>query len=223
MELGTGIFLSSALIALVLLYGFTKDRWRWRKVVGWTLLVLVILVGGAAAVIAIAQYWQEWFPPQLGRQTHYAGLKLGMTPQEVMYIKGSPPEVLGEENTDPAWRGFLKVIKADKLEKGKKVDDYQHWSYEEYKHSIIVTFNDKRSAVIAILCTSEDKYDRCPSIGTVSDGTSEQVALRRLGSSPEQRIVGVNKTLDFPQLGVKLTLTKEKVNTLEVYDPQANR
>ena len=131
MELGTGIFLSSALIALVLLYGFTKDRWRWRKMVGGTLLVGVILIGVVAAVATIEQIAHKWFPPQLGRQTQpqlerqtqYAGLKLGTGPQEVMYIKGYPPEVFGEENTDPAWKGWFKLIKTDELEKDKKVTD----------------------------------------------------------------------------------------------------
>jgi hypothetical protein len=109
---------------------------------GWTLLVGVILIGGVAAAIAIAQYWEEWFPPQLGLQTQYAGLKLGMSPQEVMYVKGNPPEVFGEESTDPEWKAWFNVIETDRLEKGKKVTDYTAWSYEEYKHSINVLFNE---------------------------------------------------------------------------------
>jgi len=33
MELGTGIFLSSLVLAAVILYGITKDRWRWRSII----------------------------------------------------------------------------------------------------------------------------------------------------------------------------------------------
>jgi hypothetical protein len=223
MDLGTGIFLSCAMLALVLLYGFTKDRWRWRKLVGRTLLVSVILAAGAAGAIAIAHYWDELFPTRLTRQTQYAGLKLGISPQEVMYIKGYPPVVLGQENADPEWKGFFTIIKTSELEKGKKVTDYKNWSYDHYKHNINVEFNNERTAVIRIQCYSEDKIARCPSIGSVWDGTSEQEALRKLGGPAEQRIDGVSKSVRFPNLGVRLTLTQEQVYILEVYDPQSDR
>ena len=101
--------------------------------------------------------------------------------------------------TDPELKGWFNVIKTDKLEKDKKVTDYTAWSYDQYKHSINIVFNDKRTAVIGIHCYSEDKYGRCPSIGNVRDGTSEQDALRKLGSPAEQRIDGVKKRLHSPR------------------------
>jgi len=73
MNLGTAIFLSTALLAIVLLYGFTKDRWRWRKIIVRTLFLGLILIGGSAAVVALAKLWDELFPTQLGRQAQYAG------------------------------------------------------------------------------------------------------------------------------------------------------
>jgi len=222
-DIGTGIFLSSALLGLVLLYGFTRDRWRWRKIIGRTLLTSVLLIGGVASAFTIAQYWDHLFPVRLGRQTHYAGLTLGMAPQEVMYIKGYPPLVIGDESAESGWKGWFKVIKTAELETGKKVTDYKHWSYEQYKYTINVAFNEERTAVIGIHCHSEDKIARCPSIGSVSDGTSEQEALRKLGGPAEQRIEGVSKLFRFPDLGVKLSLTQEQVYALEVYDPQSNR
>jgi hypothetical protein len=258
MELGTGIFLSSALIALVLLYGFTKDRWRWRKNLGEMLGGAIVAGSVVVVVVAIGQYWEKWFPPQLGRQTQYAGLKLGMSPQEVMYIKGNPPGVFGEESTsilagfrqqypqyndlsdvqlaDALYKKFYsdmpreqfdKKIAAqqpkstDKLEKDKKVTDYMAWFYKQYKYSIVVTFNDKRTALTSIICHSDDGFDHCPSIGNVSDGTSEQDALRKLGTPAEQDIDGVTKTMRFPQVGVILRLRRERVFMLEVYDPHA--
>jgi hypothetical protein len=81
MDLGTGIFLSSILISLVLLYGFTRDRWRWRKMISLALAVGLVLVTGIIAATAIVQYWDALFPTSLPRQTQYAGIKLGMSPQ----------------------------------------------------------------------------------------------------------------------------------------------
>jgi len=202
------------------LYGFTKDRWTWRKIVFRTLFFGLILIAGSAAVVALAHYWDELFPTQLGRQLQYAGLKLGMSPQEVMYIKGYPPIVL-EEDVDPAWKDFLSVIKTNELKQGKKVTDFKHWSYEQYKSNFTVVFNNERTAVVNIRCYSEDKTGRCPPIGNVNDGTSEKDALRKLGGPAEQRIDGVSKSLRFPRLGVQLTLTQEQVYMLEIYDPQS--
>ena len=125
-EVGTGIFLSSVLIAIVLLYGFTKDRWRWRKIGVWLLLLILVPIAGSAAVATLAHYWDELFPTRLGRQTQYAGLKLGMSPQEVIYIKGYPPVVLEKDNSDSAWaRLGLRVVETKDLAQGKKVTDLQ--------------------------------------------------------------------------------------------------
>jgi hypothetical protein len=144
MDLGTGIFLSTALLAIVLLYGFTKDRWRWRKIVVRMLFFGLILIAGSSAVLALAHYWDELFPTQLGRQMEYAGLKLGMSPLEVMYIKGYPPIVL-EEEVDPAWKGFLKVTKTKELEQGKQAADFKHWSYEQHKSNLNVALRRESS------------------------------------------------------------------------------
>ncbi len=191
-----------------------------RKLIGVMLAIAALGVVGLIATIAIAQYWDDFFPQKLRRQTQYAGLKIGMSPQEVMYIKGYPPTVLGEE-VDPQWKGFLKIIKSNELEKGKVVTDYRHWSYDQYKHNINVEFDKQRNALIAIRCYSEDKLSRRPSVGNVTDGTREQEALRRLRSAAEQRIDGVSKALRFPELGLKLTLTKEEVYIVEVYDQKS--
>src|SRR5262245_52583807 len=111
MEPGTAIFLSSALIALVLLYGFTKDRWRWRRVIGRTLVAMLALVLVGSAALALLLYWDDIVPTKLSnRQIEFAGLKLGMKADEVMYIKGYPPVILGDENSDPTMKGFFAVI-----------------------------------------------------------------------------------------------------------------
>jgi hypothetical protein len=51
MSIGTAIFLSSFVIGLVLLYGFTRDRWRWRRIIVGFVSAMVLLVGGVAGFI----------------------------------------------------------------------------------------------------------------------------------------------------------------------------
>lgn len=50
MSIGVAIFLSGCLIALVLLYGFTKDRWRWRRLILAMLGMIVIVAAGIAGI-----------------------------------------------------------------------------------------------------------------------------------------------------------------------------
>ncbi|MGD9769700.1 MAG: hypothetical protein AB7U62_18860, partial [Pseudolabrys sp.] len=89
MDLGTGIFLSSVVLAVVILYGITKDRWSWRRIVKRTALVLLCLVILGTVVGVGISYWPQ-IPQKPERQTTYAGLRLGMTQDEVLYGKGYP-------------------------------------------------------------------------------------------------------------------------------------
>jgi ABC-type nickel/cobalt efflux system permease component RcnA len=56
MSVGTAIFLFSLMLATVILYGITKDRWRWRRIVAniaraLALFALLALVVMAALVL----------------------------------------------------------------------------------------------------------------------------------------------------------------------------
>ena len=214
MELGTAIFLSSITVAVVLLYGFTKDRWSWRRIVFRSLAAVLTLIVIGAALIFAAQYWDQIFPIKLGRQTEYAGLRLGMTRDEVKYIKGFPANVVTDDKEGP-WQSF-GVIKSSELPKGKTVNDYPLWSYEGgYKQSYHVGFG-RGSTVLSIACYSEDKSYRCPAIGDVKDGTSEAEMLRKLGTPIKSTITGVTKSVEYNDIGVGFKLEKETVYYLLV-------
>jgi hypothetical protein len=219
MSVGLAVFLSSLLLSIVLLYGITKDRWAWRLFLKRTALVCLTLIFGLAASIAGIYVWNQ-LPTAVARQTEYARLRLGMNQDEVMYIKGYPPSVLGEEVGDPAWKGFFGVIETKNLEKGKRVTDYRDWSYNEYESNINVAFNDEKTAVVAIQCFSKDKLSRCPAIAGLSDGNTEKQAIRRLGPPSDSQFQGVTKWIAYHEQGIKLTLEKEQVYMLEISVPR---
>lgn len=109
MSLGLGIFLSSAVFAVLLLYWITRDRWRWRFIARWiakalgALVVLAVLAGGAF-------YFYLEYKDMPRRQDTYEGLKLGATMAEVRYLKGDPSSVLAPEVSAGIPSGFLLVI-----------------------------------------------------------------------------------------------------------------
>lgn len=51
MSLSTVVLLSSFLLALVILYGFTKDRWAWKKIMLTLAGVSLLLIGLGAVGI----------------------------------------------------------------------------------------------------------------------------------------------------------------------------
>jgi hypothetical protein len=230
MSVGTTIFLSSIVLASVILYGITKDRWPWASLTASTAraasttFVGVIIVSILIGVIFTVESLLPIAP-----QTAYAGLRLGMGQDEVMYIKGYPPSVLGKAPKAPeakgpwdryGWWDDPVVVETKTLGDGQRVQDYRDWSYQ-YRHSRIdVTFNPEHTAVIAIQCYSHDSLGHCPSIAGASDGNSEQEVIRKLGPPDTSRIDGVAKSLDSRTHGIPLWLTKEQIYMLGIYDPK---
>jgi hypothetical protein len=217
MSIGTGIFLSSLLLAVVILYGLTKDRWRWRTfarrlgyfVVG--LVVLGVAAGGAFYV------WDHW-PRSKVKQTEYAGVRIGMTQDEVRYVNGYPPTVFGALETSGEAKGFQAIIETKNLEKGKTVDDYVDWSYGGYSNRTDVQFDLQKTGVVVVQCYSTDKLRRCPAIEGIADGDSEQEVVRVFGKPDVSKIDGVSKSIYYRTLGVFFTLTQESVYLLGVND-----
>lgn len=218
-SVGLAVLLSSLVLAIVLLYGITKDRWAWRRILKRTALFCLALIVILTVSVGGSYVWNQ-LPTSVPRQSDYAGLRLGMNQDEVMYIKGYPPTVLAEEVSDPAWKGFFGVVETKSLEKGKHVTDYRDWSYNEYESNINVAFNEEKTAVTAIQCYSKDKLSRCPAIAGVSDSNTEKEAVRRLGHPSESQFQGVTKSIAYRDLGIKLTLEKELVYMLEISVPE---
>jgi hypothetical protein len=169
MSTGLGIFLSSFVVSIVILYGITIDRWNWRRIVKRATLSIFTFVVIAAAASGGLWLWNQlppiplgrlWLwnkrPPGLTRQTEYADVRLGMTPTEVLSVKGDPDEVLEEDGH--LWN-LLTLIGIDELKKkGKNVKDYRYWQYLLNKgtfsvNTISVTFNEAKTAVVAISCS----------------------------------------------------------------------
>jgi hypothetical protein len=215
MELGTAIFLSSIVLAVVILYVITKDRWRWRRIVKRAALAcLCIIVLGTALGVG-AYFWGLQLPQEVEPQTAYAGLRLGMTQEEVMYVKGDPPIVFDE--------GSMTKVDTKKLEKEQKqVTDFRDWSYSEYEREIVVTFNANRTAVTAIQCYSSKTY-RCPDLSGVRDGDSENDVVRKLGKPTSSKIEGTMKEMRYRSLNIVIKLAKEQVYLVALRHPSHQR
>lgn len=86
MTLGTGIFLSTLLIILVTLYGLTRERWNWKKIISRTFIALVSI-----GVFVAGSIWGfSTYQNRAVVHTEFSDIKLSHTQSDLRFIKGSP-------------------------------------------------------------------------------------------------------------------------------------
>jgi hypothetical protein len=212
MSVGTAIFFSSLVLALVGLYAATKDRWRWRAFAKHGLVAIAGLVV-VAGMFGLALY--AW---PLTQQTEYLHVKIGASPNEVNYIMGAPANVYGEMSNDPDMAGWQEVIEIQKIPKGKSFRDYTDWAWKRPNGHIDITFNPEKTAAVAIECYSSDKLGRCPAIEGIADGSSEDQVLKRFGQPDTSKITNSTKRVTYQKLGVFFLLEQQIVYMLGVND-----
>lgn len=220
MSVGTAVFLTGIFLSLIGLYAATKDRWRWRLFVKRASITLASL---AALVILTGAgiYSLQFIPWAVPPQTEYSRIKIGIAPDEVIYVKGMPSSVMGEISKDPDWPGWQPVVEVKNIEKGKTVKDFQDWTWGEGGSRIDVAFDPAtRSRVIAVECYSSDKRSRCPPIEGILDGSSEAEVVKRFGEPDVAKITGTSKRMSYERLGVFFNLEQEVVYMLGVHDPK---
>ncbi|MCD6682096.1 MAG: hypothetical protein LT102_15875 [Burkholderiaceae bacterium] len=117
MTIGSGIFLAALVSSLTFLFIATKDRWRWKRLVVWsvgTLTAVVTLTGGA---LWGYNAWEDRIRPidEIG------SIRLGMTRGDVLFFKGKPAEevegdwVYREESGSIAYRVSFTEEKVDSV------------------------------------------------------------------------------------------------------------
>jgi hypothetical protein len=222
--LSWSILLSSIILALVVLFGLTRDSWRWDTIArraGLGLAAAILIAATAGSGIFV---WKH-LPTSVAKQTEYAGLRIGMKSGEVKYIKGYPPIVLdhpalipGPSDTDT----FSIVLKTTELDKGKRVEDYPGWEYVYDDSSIEIEFDPKTPSVVDITCISSKRVGRgvCPELAGIRDGDSEKTVLRTLGEADDSNILDLSNTkhLYYNRIGVHFSLAKEVVYSLGIND-----
>jgi len=67
--------------------------------------------------------------------------------------------------------GFREVIETAKIAKGKTIRDFDTWNYGDAKFDVSVTFNQQKTAVVAIECYTSEPSGECPLIESISPVT----------------------------------------------------
>jgi hypothetical protein len=60
------------------------------------------------------------------------------------------------------------VIETAKIAKGKTIKRFRHMDYGDAKFDVSVTFNQQKTAVVAIECYTSEPSGKCPLIESIS-------------------------------------------------------
>ena len=97
MSVGTGIFLSSVLLGVIVLFVFTKDRWKWKNIIFWTAGAFVSLVGVLLGWVHVDSYLSS--RPKL--QQVYWDIPITAKRGDVRFTKGEPHKA--DKDPDSRW------------------------------------------------------------------------------------------------------------------------
>lgn len=207
MSLGLAIFLSTLVVSTVLLYHWGYLRKFLRAFVA--LLGVVVLVGGV-------WFGYQFYESRPTAQTAYRDLTLGMSMEEVIYTKGQPSNVISAK-AEEGWQSVISVDELDKQENRIGLKGYYEWSFDEEAGSRVdVRFSPKTQKLVQISCYADEDYPgRCGVLG-VSTGALEEDIIDAFGKPGHERIEGVTKTLQYPDLNLVMHLAQRKVYMLAV-------
>lgn len=86
MEIGTGIFSASIVVASVLLFGFTKDRWPWKRIIQRAILGFLLLI-----TFCFLFYWgYAKYTERVVLKNEYLSIALGDKATDVKFKIGEP-------------------------------------------------------------------------------------------------------------------------------------
>lgn len=127
MTLGTGIFLSTLIVSILLLYKWTRERWNWARGFKRFFVFLVAI----SAITGLGFWGYDAYKNHVVKQTEYEGVKLGMSKDEVLYVKGEPDQLLTPIDYDP-FSGGRNLF----LDNGKPQKKVSPISTENYLDSL---------------------------------------------------------------------------------------
>ena len=217
----------------------TFERWNWRRIPLRTQLIAA--VSAAAIVILGVSYITYSYEPR--PQTAYANLKLGMTMQHVIRLKGNSPSKVGEfqeaKDQNLAQRGTpvhdlltqrsLILFDTIRLPNGKQVDDYPVWAYDSTDNhtTLRLDFDSGTKTLTGIACVSTAYSDTspfglmdCPDLLGIQDRWSEDDLVKKLGNPMKENRDGDVKILRYGDLGVQYFLTQGHVFMMSIFSTQ---
>jgi hypothetical protein len=112
MQMGTALFLGLALVAIVILYHSTKDRWNWKKIAKKILIIPIVAVG-LGLIVWIYFFVEEKIKDFPTKQIELGGIKIGDLKEDILFKKGISLATLSDEE-------LMNIAYPDKIKEAKR-------------------------------------------------------------------------------------------------------
>lgn len=228
MSIGFGILFASIVISITLLYLNRQKNIKlpsndieltnlsyYRKFLLLFLLVVFVTVG--------MYFLYIWISSIPNKQDSYQGIKLGMTMNDVRYIKGQPDGLIKEKHF---YVGRLvdTLVDITELDSTDSILNYPEWNYK----NISINFDKPNGKVVAISCGNffsplafmADEKLGCEPLSGVIVGTFEDSLKHRFGKPDIDEITEETKIVEFKKFNARFYLQKQKVFGLELKIPE---
>jgi hypothetical protein len=149
MELGTGIFLSSLVLSIVLLYGFTKDRVRWGRFFKYAGIALAVLIIPIFSTFWILEAWRQRRQPL----AEISGISLGDRDQDLLFRIGEPEYTCRSTDgknvkrifrQDESGRALFVISDADKIVQRLQIKGDR---FDRAKNARVTEWDDETSLI----------------------------------------------------------------------------
>jgi hypothetical protein len=222
MSLGTGLFMGIALAALVYLYVHTRDRWKWRRIMGVSALIVALPLAALGVYIGY-ETWSSSRVAKPARVNSYAGVTIGQSKGEVIYALGRPSSVLETEihtEKEGPWKKYRLNKVVEPKDGTAELSKYNAWQYESpVTGRLDVAFDsDSESGVVSVIGCYSSTHGDCPDLLGVSAGATEDSLVATLGQpdtaalDPDSSV----KTLTYTKLNASFVLSMRRVYMLRV-------
>ncbi len=193
MTLGTGIFLSSLLLGLVVLFIATKDRWNWRKIILWPLLTIISLsiIGG------ISFYIYKTVAEKPSTQTSFWDISFNTTKKDIKFVKGEPTEI---------------------TDMGSWVYKITQNSYNDDKDVYVINFKNDRVRFVMYFGSN---WLSAPDLQGKWITSSRDEIIKKFGepSSIVHSADELERIISYDQYNVTFILRENKVTAYGFYNP----
>lgn len=199
MTTGEGIFWGLAFVGLIWLYVATKDRWKWKRIMKWIGIALLIPVVGFGGWWG----WMTWVDSQPRLELALYGITIGDSMDDVLYKKGKPDR---EEKDCP--------------KDTPNCTDGALWTYTTDDLTYIVSFDQSRAMWVAANSRDGKRYS-LPTFRGMSNYWG-QAEVEELYGQPTNVSVNAEKTqrlISFVKYGVFFTFEKDEVVGVGVMSP----
>ncbi|EJM94758.1 hypothetical protein [Pseudomonas sp. GM67] len=195
MSVGTGIFLSALLLSAVILFAVTKDRWNWKRILKWGLLLPTTL----ALSLGVGLYIYDWQSDRPVPQASFNNIPITATPADVKFLKGAPTYKEGDDQ----WLYN---------------DNYEQEVSKPATY--IVKFKDSQIRYIMYLSGESSRYH--PYLLGFSEGSSYEGVQTKLGipSHTSQSYDELNRIISYDKLNVFFSFREGSVYAYGIYQPK---